>query len=190
MSSIEHLFPLGRRRLFNSDCEKAEGRGLETQEHCAFELFAPELIHESRNCSIVHIPTTGSSRRKTHSWSTMSISKLRTSKPPLQSKRPSCRNRFIKKLIRARVVPTISAKVSWLIFGITFSDLPSFRKRASNKRVRPNRFSAESKSWSTKSAWVWLNDQQGRRRTDPKTRAHGEVLLASRPFQFLGQNNP
>ena len=48
-------------------------------------------------------------------------------------------------------MPTISAKVSWLIFGITFSDLPSFPKRASNKRVRANRFSAELKSWSTKS---------------------------------------
>ena len=29
-------------------------RPLETQDHCALELFAPELIHESRNCSNMH----------------------------------------------------------------------------------------------------------------------------------------
>lgn len=47
MSVIEQLFLLGRRRLFNSDCGKVEGGGLETLDHCALELFAPELIQES-----------------------------------------------------------------------------------------------------------------------------------------------
>jgi hypothetical protein len=32
----------------------------------------------------------------------------------------------MKKLTLERVVPTISASVSWLIFGITSSGLPSF----------------------------------------------------------------
>jgi hypothetical protein len=40
--------------------------------------------------------------------------------------------------------------------GTTFSDFPSFPMRASNKSVRANRFSAELKSWSTKSACVRL----------------------------------
>ena len=34
--------------------KKSMARPLETQDHCALELFAPELIHESRNCSNVH----------------------------------------------------------------------------------------------------------------------------------------
>jgi hypothetical protein len=34
---------------------------------------------------------------------------------------PNFLNRFIKKLTRERVVPTISASVSWLIFGTTAS---------------------------------------------------------------------
>jgi hypothetical protein len=33
--------------------------------------------------------------------------------------KPSLRKRFMKKLTLERVVPTISASVSWLIFGIT-----------------------------------------------------------------------
>ena len=40
-------------------------RSLETQDHGALELFAPELIHESRTCSIVHSLPLDSSRRKT-----------------------------------------------------------------------------------------------------------------------------
>ncbi len=35
--------------------------------------------------------------------------------PPLYSMKPMVRNRFIKKLTRDRVVPIISANVSWLI---------------------------------------------------------------------------
>jgi hypothetical protein len=49
------------------------------------------------------------------------------------------RNRFIiMKLIRARAVSSISAKVSWPSFGPTFSDLPIFPRRASSERVRAN----------------------------------------------------
>jgi hypothetical protein len=38
-------------RLFNSVCEKARGKLLETQDCCALDLFAPKLIQERRNCS-------------------------------------------------------------------------------------------------------------------------------------------
>jgi hypothetical protein len=34
--------------------KKLGGKSLETPDHCAFELFAPKLIHESRNCSNVY----------------------------------------------------------------------------------------------------------------------------------------
>jgi len=34
---------------------------------------------------------------------------------------PNFLNRFMKKLTRERVVPTISARVSWLILGTTVS---------------------------------------------------------------------
>jgi hypothetical protein len=54
MCVIEQLFPLEEDGFFNSDCEKVSGKSLETPDHCAFELFAPKLIHESRNCSNVH----------------------------------------------------------------------------------------------------------------------------------------
>ena len=47
--------------------------------------------------------------------------------------KPILRNRFMKKLTLERVVPTISASVSWLIFGITNSGLPSFPKLASRQ---------------------------------------------------------
>jgi hypothetical protein len=46
MFVIEQLFPLAWRRVFNSDCEKADGKNLETQHQRALELFAHELIHE------------------------------------------------------------------------------------------------------------------------------------------------
>jgi hypothetical protein len=41
--------------FFNSDGGKTDGKHGETHDHCGVELFAPELIHESRNCPIVHI---------------------------------------------------------------------------------------------------------------------------------------
>jgi hypothetical protein len=50
-----------------------------------------------------------------------------------------------EKLTRDRVVPTISARVSWLIFGITVPGTPSFPKLASNSRTRASRFSLEQK---------------------------------------------
>ena len=60
--------------------------------------------------------------------------------------KPSLRNLFMKKLTRDRVVPIISAKVSWLTLGITASGFPSFPKLANSKRRRANRFSLELNS--------------------------------------------
>jgi len=39
--------------------------------------------------------------------------------PPLYSMKPSFLNLFMKKFTRERVVPTISASISWEIFGNT-----------------------------------------------------------------------
>jgi hypothetical protein len=61
--------------------------------------------------------------------------------------KPNFLNRFIKKLTRERVVPTISARVSWLILGITFSGFPFLPNRANSRSIRANRFSLELKSW-------------------------------------------
>ena len=41
-----------------------------------------------------------------------------TLRSPLYSRNPRSLNLFKKKLTRERVVPTISARVSWEIFGI------------------------------------------------------------------------
>ena len=60
--------------------------------------------------------------------------------------KPSFRNLFIKKLTRDRVVPIISAKCSWLTFGIIASGFPSFPKLANSRRRRAKRFSLELKS--------------------------------------------
>jgi hypothetical protein len=49
-------------------------------------------------------------------------------------------------------VPIISASVSWLIFAMIGSGLPSFPKFASSNRSRARRFSLELKSWSTRSS--------------------------------------
>ena len=46
-------------------------------------------------------------------------SELFTLSPPLYSISPSLRNLFMKKFTRERVVPTISASVSWDSFGRT-----------------------------------------------------------------------
>jgi hypothetical protein len=48
---------------------------------------------------------------------------------PSCATKPSFRYRFMKKLTRERVVPTISASDSWLILGITVSGLPSARDK-------------------------------------------------------------
>ena len=68
-------------------------------------------------------------RPSSQSCRTMLSSELCTCIPLMSySTKPSLRNRFIKKLTRERVVPTISASDSWLIFGMTVSGLPSFPK--------------------------------------------------------------
>ena len=51
-----------------------------------------------------------------------------------------------KRLTRERVVPIISASVSWLIFAMTSSGLPSFPKWAISNNARASRFSLELKS--------------------------------------------
>ena len=51
---------------------------------------------------------------------------------PLYSIKPILRKRFMKKLTRERVVPTISARVAWLILGNGASGLvfaPGLRKQ-------------------------------------------------------------
>ena len=47
--------------------------------------------------------------------------------------KPSLRNLFMKKLTRERVVPIISASVSWLILAMIGSGLPSLPKFASSR---------------------------------------------------------
>jgi len=60
--------------------------------------------------------------------------------------KPSLRNLFMKKLTLERVVPIISASVSWVILGITSSAFPYLPKFASNNSARASRFSLELKS--------------------------------------------
>ena len=60
--------------------------------------------------------------------------------------KPNCRNLFIKWLTRDRVVPIISASVSWLTFATTGSGLPSLPKLANKRRARAKRFSLELNS--------------------------------------------
>ena len=67
-------------------------------------------------------------------------------RPPLYSMNPSFLNLFMNPLIRGRVVPTISARTSWLTYGITGSIFPSLPKRASSKSTRANRYSLELNS--------------------------------------------
>lgn len=76
LSVIEQLFPVGKRRLFNSDGAKTDGKSLETQDHCALELFAHELIHGPWNCSIVNSLPRILPEEQRYSWSTMSSSEL------------------------------------------------------------------------------------------------------------------
>jgi len=51
---------------------------------------------------------------------------------------------------RGRIVPTISASVSWLIFVVTGSGRPSLPKLARRRSVRARRFSLELNRWSTR----------------------------------------
>ena len=52
----------------------------------------------------------------------------------------------MKKLTRERVVPIISASVSWLIFAITGTGLLSLPKFANSRSTRARRFSLELNS--------------------------------------------
>src|SRR5205823_12478428 len=81
---------------------------------------------------------------------------LWTSSFPLYSMKPNLRNLFMKKLTRDRVVPIISASVSWLKFPTIGSGLPSLPKFASRRRSRARRFSLELNNWSTKSSSIRL----------------------------------
>ena len=62
----------------------------------------------------------------------------------------------MKKLILGRVVPTMPAKVSWLIFGMTVWGVPFFPKFASSRSTRANRFSLELNNWSTRSSSILM----------------------------------
>ncbi len=65
----------------------------------------------------------------------------------------------MKKLTRERVVPTISASVSWLSLGITVcGGLASLPNRASSNSTRASRFSLELQESSNSPA-----DQSGNR---------------------------
>src|ERR1039458_5963487 len=84
--------------------------------------------------------------------------------------KPSLRNLFMKKLTLARVVPTISASISWLILATTGSVLPAFPKFASSRSTRANRFSLELKSWSTRSSSIrMLRESRWCRNNSAKT---------------------
>jgi hypothetical protein len=48
-----------------------------------------------------------------------------------------------EKLTLPRVVPTMPASTSWLIFETTVWGVPSFPKIANKRRTRANRFSLE-----------------------------------------------
>jgi len=72
-----------------------------------------------------------------------------------------------KKLTRARVVPTTSDKVSWPIFGITFSVLASFLKRSNTRRIRANPGLLESDCFV----------RPDKRQKGLKTSAHCEALF-------------
>jgi hypothetical protein len=70
-------------------------RPLETQDHCALELFAPELIHESRDCSNVHSP------------------------PRIL---PEEKTLLMQRDVEPRTVNFQPTAVSWLIFGTRFAE--------------------------------------------------------------------
>src|SRR6185295_10458203 len=75
---------------------------------------------------------------------------------PLYSIKPSLRNLFMKKLTRDRVVPIISANVSWLNFPTIGTGTPSLPKLARRRSSRARRFSLELNSWSIRSSSIRL----------------------------------
>jgi hypothetical protein len=66
----------------------------------------------------------------------------------------------MKKLTRDRVVPIISASVSWLNFPTIGSGLPSLPKFARRRSSRARRFSLELNNWSIKSSSIRLIPRQ------------------------------
>ena len=81
-----------------------------------------------------------------HSRNRTLINELWTSRWPLYSMKPNFLNLFMKILTRGRVVPMISASVSWLIGVVIGCGPPSWPKFASRRSVRASRFSLELKS--------------------------------------------
>ena len=84
--------------------------------------------------------------QRPYSFRKMLRRELWTRISPLYSMNPSFLKRFIKKLTRDRVVPIISARISWLTLGITVSGLLSLPNWASSNRILASRFSLELKS--------------------------------------------
>lgn len=91
-------------------------------------------------------------RSEDHSRNRTLINELWICRWPLYSIKPNFLNLFMKTLTRERVVPTISASVSWLIGVVTGCGPPSLPKFVSRRSVRASRFSLELKSWSTRSS--------------------------------------
>jgi hypothetical protein len=81
-----------------------------------------------------------------HSRNRTLSSELWTSRWPLYSMKPNFLNLFMKRLTRGRVVPMISASVSWLIGVAMACGPPSLPIFASKRSVRASRFSLELKS--------------------------------------------
>jgi len=70
--------------------------------------------------------------------------------------KPKSRNLFMNLLTRDRVVPIISASISWLNLPTIGSGLPSLPKFARRRRSRARRFSLELNNWSIKSSSIRL----------------------------------
>jgi hypothetical protein len=74
-SQLNNGYGLEKATFSTGTVKKSMARPLETQAHFALELFAPELIHESRNCSNVHsLPRIPEENR--YSFGKMSSSEL------------------------------------------------------------------------------------------------------------------
>jgi hypothetical protein len=91
-------------------------------------------------------------------------SELWTLSFPLYSIKPSFLNLFMKKLTRGRVVPIISASVSWLIFVVIGSGVPSLPKFASSSSVRAKRFSLEQMVYKVRLSATIAGQQMSRER--------------------------
>jgi hypothetical protein len=106
---------------------------------------------------------------------------LWTSRWPLYSMKPRFLNLFTKILTRGRVVPMISASVSWLIRVVIGCGPPSLPIFASRRRARASRFSLELKSWSTRSSST---------RQKMRHEQLGEARLGVKNAQHLGLADP